>query len=30
LRWGAQPWWGRIKNSTSKPKKFLIHPPSRL
>jgi hypothetical protein len=30
LLWGAQPWWGRIKNSTSKPKKFLIHPPARL
>jgi hypothetical protein len=30
LRWGAQPWWGRIKKSTSKPKFVLIHPPARL
>jgi hypothetical protein len=30
LRWGGQPWWGHIKNSTSKPKFVLIHPPSRL
>jgi hypothetical protein len=30
LRWGAQPWWRRIKNSTSKPKFVLIHPLARL
>jgi hypothetical protein len=30
LRWGAQPWWGRIKKSTCKPKFVLIHPPARL
>jgi hypothetical protein len=30
LRWRAQPWWVRIKNSTSKPKFVLIHPPSHL
>jgi hypothetical protein len=30
LRWRAQPWWGRIKNSTSKPKFVLIHPPAHL
>jgi hypothetical protein len=27
---GVQPWWGRIKKSTSKPKFVLIHPPARL
>jgi hypothetical protein len=30
LRWRAQPWWGRIKNSTTKPKFVLIHPPTHL
>jgi hypothetical protein len=30
LRWGAQPWWGRIKKSTSKKKFVLIHPPACL
>jgi hypothetical protein len=30
LRWVAQPWGGRIKKSTSKPKFVLIHPPTRL
>jgi hypothetical protein len=30
LLWRAQPWWGRIKNSTSKPKFVLIHPPAHL
>jgi hypothetical protein len=30
LRWRAQTWWGRIKNSTSKPKFVLIHPPAHL
>jgi hypothetical protein len=30
LRWGAQTWWGRIKNSTSKKKFVLIHPPACL
>jgi hypothetical protein len=30
LRSGAQPWRGRIKKSTSKPKLVLIRPPARL
>jgi hypothetical protein len=30
LRWGAQPWWGHIKKSTSKPKFVLILPPACL
>ena len=30
LRWRAQPWLGRIKNSTSKPKFVLIHPLAHL
>jgi hypothetical protein len=30
LHWRAQHWWGRIKNSTSKPKLVLIHPPAQL
>jgi hypothetical protein len=30
LRWGAQPWLGRIKKSNSKQKFVLINPPARL
>jgi hypothetical protein len=30
LCWGAQPWWGPIKKSTSQPKFVLIHPPAHL
>jgi hypothetical protein len=30
LHWRTQPWWGRIKNSTSKPKFVRIHPPAHL
>jgi hypothetical protein len=29
LHWGAQPWWGCIKKSTSKTKFVLIHPLAR-
>jgi hypothetical protein len=30
LRWRVQPWWGCIKNSTSKPKFVLINPSAHL